>query len=173
MATRNGSAEWRGDLRGGDGDLTVGDGVFKGAYSFSSRFEEGQGTNPEELIAAAHAACFTMALSNILCRARALSRLGSDGRQGAPPSEGGGADDPAHRSGDRGAGRRDRRGPLRGACRGGKERLRGLARPRGSRGDDCDGEARGLRPEALIHPPAPESQPPLALAAPWSCPPAS
>jgi lipoyl-dependent peroxiredoxin len=66
MTTRNGSAEWRGDLKGGDGDLTVGDGVFKGTYSFSSRFEEGQGTNPEELIAAAHAACFTMALSNIL-----------------------------------------------------------------------------------------------------------
>jgi osmotically inducible protein OsmC len=66
MATRNGSAEWRGDLKGGEGDLTVGDGVFKGAYSFSSRFEEGEGTNPEELIAAAHAACFTMALSNIL-----------------------------------------------------------------------------------------------------------
>src|SRR3954454_5070289 len=66
MATRNGSAEWRGDQRGGEGDLTVGDGVFKGAYSFASRFEEGEGTNPEELIAAAHAACFTMALSNIL-----------------------------------------------------------------------------------------------------------
>jgi osmotically inducible protein OsmC len=66
MATRNGSAEWRGDLKGGGGDLTVGDGVFKGAYSFSSRFEEGEGTNPEELIAAAHAACFSMALSNIL-----------------------------------------------------------------------------------------------------------
>jgi osmotically inducible protein OsmC len=66
MATRNGSAEWRGDLKTGDGDLTVGDGVFKGSYSFSSRFEEGEGTNPEELIAAAHAACFTMALSNIL-----------------------------------------------------------------------------------------------------------
>jgi lipoyl-dependent peroxiredoxin len=66
MATRIGSAEWRGDLKGGDGDLTVGDGVFKGAYSFSSRFEEGEGTNPEELIAAAHAACFTMALSNTL-----------------------------------------------------------------------------------------------------------
>src|SRR6266542_390447 len=66
MATRSGSAEWRGDLKGGDGDLTVGDGVFKGAYSFSSRFEDGEGTNPEELIAAAHAACFTMALSNIL-----------------------------------------------------------------------------------------------------------
>jgi osmotically inducible protein OsmC len=66
MATRNGSAEWRGDLRGGAGDVTVGDGVFKGMYSFSSRFEEGEGTNPEELIAAAHAACFSMALSNIL-----------------------------------------------------------------------------------------------------------
>ena len=66
MATRNGSAEWRGDLRGGGGDVTVGDGVFKGTYSFSSRFEEGEGTNPEELIAAAHAACFSMALSNIL-----------------------------------------------------------------------------------------------------------
>ena len=46
--------------------LTVGDGVFKGAYSFSSRFEEGEGTNPEELIAAAHAACFTMALANMM-----------------------------------------------------------------------------------------------------------
>src|SRR6476659_4802813 len=66
MATRNGSAEWRGDLRSGSGDLTVGDGVFTGKYSFASRFEEGEGTNPEELIAGAHAACFSMALSNIL-----------------------------------------------------------------------------------------------------------
>ena len=66
MATRNGSAEWHGDLKSGDGNLTVGDGAFQCAYSFASRFEEGQGTNPEELIAAAHAACFTMALSNIL-----------------------------------------------------------------------------------------------------------
>ena len=63
MATRNGSAEWRGDLESGSGSLTVGDGVFSGAYSFASRFEEGEGTNPEELIAAAHAACFSMALS--------------------------------------------------------------------------------------------------------------
>ena len=66
MATRNGSAEWRGDLQSGDGDLTVGDGVFHGPFSFTSRFEEGEGTNPEELIAAAHAACFAMAFSNIL-----------------------------------------------------------------------------------------------------------
>jgi osmotically inducible protein OsmC len=66
MATRNGSAEWRGDLESGVGSLTVGDGVFSGEYSFASRFEEGEGTNPEELIAAAHAACFSMALSGDL-----------------------------------------------------------------------------------------------------------
>jgi lipoyl-dependent peroxiredoxin len=66
MATRNGSAEWRGNLQSGSGRLTVGDGVFSGEYSAASRFEEGDGTNPEELIAAAHAACFSMALSNDL-----------------------------------------------------------------------------------------------------------
>jgi osmotically inducible protein OsmC len=63
---RSGSAIWWGDLQSGKGDLTVGDGVFMGEYSFKSRFEEGEGTNPEELIAAAHAACFAMAFSNIL-----------------------------------------------------------------------------------------------------------
>src|SRR5436190_24403254 len=69
MATRDGSAEWKGDLPGGTGTLRVGDGHFEGAYSFSSRFEEGEGTNPEELIAAAHAACYAMALSNDLASA--------------------------------------------------------------------------------------------------------
>ena len=69
MATRNGSAEWRGDLKGGSGTVKVGDGVFEGNYSFSSRFEEGEGTNPEELIAAAHAGCFSMALSLVLTEA--------------------------------------------------------------------------------------------------------
>jgi lipoyl-dependent peroxiredoxin len=66
MASRNGSAEWKGDLKGGSGTVRVGDGVFEGAYSFSSRFEEGEGTNPEELIAAGHASCFAMALSLII-----------------------------------------------------------------------------------------------------------
>jgi osmotically inducible protein OsmC len=66
MAARNGSAEWKGDLQSGSGTVTVGDGIFEGNYSFASRFEEGEGTNPEQLIAAAHAACFTMALSNAL-----------------------------------------------------------------------------------------------------------
>ena len=66
MATRIGSAEWRGDLKGGAGTLKVGDGVFEGSYSYASRFEEGDGTNPEELIAAGHAACYSMALSGML-----------------------------------------------------------------------------------------------------------
>lgn len=67
MATRDGSAEWRGDLNDGSGTVSVASGLFAdGNFSFSSRFEEGPGTNPEELIAAAHAGCFSMALSNIL-----------------------------------------------------------------------------------------------------------
>ena len=69
MAARTGSAIWNGNLKDGNGEVTVGDGVFTGAYSYASRFEDGEGTNPEELIAAAHAACFSMALSNILAEA--------------------------------------------------------------------------------------------------------
>ena len=69
MATRDGNAEWRGDLRGGSGTVSVASGLFDGTYSFATRFEEEPGTNPEELIAAAHAACFSMALSNILAEA--------------------------------------------------------------------------------------------------------
>jgi osmotically inducible protein OsmC len=66
MTARNGSAEWKGSIESGSGSVTVGDGVFEGPYSYESRFAEGEGTNPEQLIAAAHAACFTMALSNVL-----------------------------------------------------------------------------------------------------------
>ena len=66
MATRSGSAQWQGDLKDGSGTLKVGDGVFEGPYSFASRFEDGAGTNPEELLAAAHAGCFAMALSLLL-----------------------------------------------------------------------------------------------------------
>ena len=69
MTQRTSRAEWNGDLKSGNGRLEVGDGVFTGAYTFASRFEEGDGTNPEELIGAAHAACFSMALSNMLAQA--------------------------------------------------------------------------------------------------------
>jgi lipoyl-dependent peroxiredoxin len=66
MPVRKADAEWKGDLKSGSGRMSFGSGAFDGAYSFSSRFEEGTGTNPEELIAAAHAGCFSMAFSNIL-----------------------------------------------------------------------------------------------------------
>ena len=61
---RKASAEWHGDLKTGKGSVSSESGVLAGTpYSFTTRFESGKGTNPEELIAAAHAACFTMALS--------------------------------------------------------------------------------------------------------------
>ncbi|PYK56017.1 MAG: peroxiredoxin [Verrucomicrobia bacterium] len=63
MATRTGSAVWEGTLKEGKGSMKLGSGAFEGPYSFSSRFEEGKGTNPEELIGAAEASCFSMALS--------------------------------------------------------------------------------------------------------------
>ena len=66
MPTRNGSAEWRGDLQNGDGTLRVGEQSYQGPYTFKSRFEEGEGTNPEELIGAAQAACYSMQLSAML-----------------------------------------------------------------------------------------------------------
>jgi osmotically inducible protein OsmC len=69
MATRNGSARWSGDLASGSGTVTIGEAAWTGSYSYASRFEEGAGTNPEELIAAAHAGCFSMALSHILTEA--------------------------------------------------------------------------------------------------------
>jgi osmotically inducible protein OsmC len=69
MAVRTGNAVWNGDLKGGKGTVALGSGAFTGPYSFPSRFEEGPGTNPEELIGAAHAGCYSMALANMLATA--------------------------------------------------------------------------------------------------------
>ena|SRR5258708_22857242 len=63
MAIRKAQAEWKGDLLTGQGNLSFGSGAYSGSYSFKSRMEDGAGTNPEELIGAAHAGCFSMALS--------------------------------------------------------------------------------------------------------------
>ena len=91
MAVRTGNAVWNGDLKGGTGTVALGSGAFSGPYSFPSRFEEGPGTNPEELIGAAHAGCFSMALANMLAsdgtpatevRTEARVHLGKDA-QGA------------------------------------------------------------------------------------------
>jgi osmotically inducible protein OsmC len=69
MVQRTSQAEWRGNLQDGAGTMKLGSGAYEGAYSFKSRFADGTGTNPEELIAAAHAGCFSMAFSAGLSKA--------------------------------------------------------------------------------------------------------
>lgn len=69
MPIRTASARWQGNLPEGSGTIRTGKGGYQGNYSFKSRFEEGEGTNPEELIAAAHSGCFSMAFSNGLASA--------------------------------------------------------------------------------------------------------
>lgn len=69
MPVRKSNAVWEGGLKGGKGTMALGSGAYQGAYSFGSRFEDAGGTNPEELIAAAHAGCYSMALSAGLERA--------------------------------------------------------------------------------------------------------
>ncbi|GAB5492305.1 MAG: OsmC family protein [Phototrophicaceae bacterium] len=68
MAIRSADARWEGTLKEGNGKLSLKSGAFEGQYSFSSRFEEGTGTNPEELLGAAHAGCYSMALNAALER---------------------------------------------------------------------------------------------------------
>jgi lipoyl-dependent peroxiredoxin len=69
MPKRTANARWDGSLQEGNGTMSMASGAYEGPYSFQSRFQEGDGTNPEELIAAAHAGCFSMALSGELGRA--------------------------------------------------------------------------------------------------------
>src|SRR5262245_46244479 len=69
MLTRTAQAEWKGTLKEGSGQLKLGSGAWEGNYSFGTRFESQPGTNPEELIGAAHAGCFSMALSAGLSKA--------------------------------------------------------------------------------------------------------
>ncbi len=69
MPVRSAEAEWKGSLSHGSGRMKLGSGAFEGPYSFASRFKDGSGSNPEELIGAAHAGCFSMALSHMLAEA--------------------------------------------------------------------------------------------------------
>jgi lipoyl-dependent peroxiredoxin len=69
MPVRTATAQWEGNLQQGRGKMGFGSGAFEGPYSFASRFEDGRGTNPEELIAAAHAGCFSMAFAHQLATA--------------------------------------------------------------------------------------------------------
>jgi osmotically inducible protein OsmC len=69
MAVRTSSAEWKGTLKQGAGTMKLGSGSYEGPYTYASRFESGQGTNPEELIGAAQAGCFSMFLAALLTSA--------------------------------------------------------------------------------------------------------
>lgn len=69
MAVRNAEAVWQGTLKEGAGTMKLGSGAYEGPFTYASRFEEGPGTNPEELIGAAHAGCFSMFLSALLTNA--------------------------------------------------------------------------------------------------------
>lgn len=91
MPVRTSEAEWQGNLREGRGHMRFGGGAYDGAYSWASRFSDGGGTNPEELIAAAHAGCYAMALSADLAAAgftakdiRAKAELHLDTVDGKP-----------------------------------------------------------------------------------------
>ena len=66
MKTRRAHVRWEGNLREGQGEVDFGQGAFSAPYSFASRFEDGDGTNPEELLSAAHASCFAMSVSRVL-----------------------------------------------------------------------------------------------------------
>jgi osmotically inducible protein OsmC len=90
MAVRSSEAEWKGNLREGHGTMKLGSGAYEGSYSFASRFESGKGTNPEELIAAAHAGCYSMALSAGLSKAGFTpTRVHTTARVHLEPVEGG------------------------------------------------------------------------------------
>jgi len=75
MVTRNATAEWSGDLKEGNGQIKLGSGAWSGPYSFRTRFEDEQGTNPEELIGAAHAGCLSMAFAAALGKAGYRPRI--------------------------------------------------------------------------------------------------
>ena len=91
MPARTANARWEGGLKDGKGSMRLGGGAFEGQYSFSSRFEEGVGTNPEELIAAAHAGCFSMAFSAGLERGgHSPNSVETEAKVHLSPKDGGG-----------------------------------------------------------------------------------
>src|ERR1700748_120287 len=91
MPTRNASARWEGGFKRGGGTMKLGSGAFEGPYSAQSRFEDGDGTNPEELLGAAHAGCFSMALALMLGgEGHEPESIETEAKVHIDPAEGGG-----------------------------------------------------------------------------------
>jgi osmotically inducible protein OsmC len=84
MPVRNAQATWNGTLREGSGTMKLGSGFFEGPFTFASRFESGKGTNPEELLGAAHAGCFSMFLAAQLTKAGFPAATNSNDRASSP-----------------------------------------------------------------------------------------
>jgi hypothetical protein len=145
MPTRSGHARWEGSLKGGKGTVELAGGAFRGAYSSASRFEEGAGTNPEELLGAAHAACFAMALASALGKAGFTPERGRrDGlRHGGLAT--GLLRDHREPSRLRGPRPRHRRGDVRKARRRRQEGLPGVAGARRRRDHPRRQALRGVR----------------------------
>ena len=133
MPARTASARWEGGLRGGSGTMRLGSGAYEGAYSFWSRFEDGTGTNPEELLGAAHAGCFSMALSAGLERAGHPPTSVETDRPGPPRARRRRLPHRAHRARLHGGGARHRRRRLPAGGGGGQGRLPGVQGPRSGR----------------------------------------
>jgi osmotically inducible protein OsmC len=90
MAVRSAAANWQGNLKEGKGSMKLGSGAFEGPFSFLSRFENGGGTNPEELLGAAEAGCFTMALAHGLSQAgHTVRNVSTDAKVHLEMAEGG------------------------------------------------------------------------------------
>ena len=98
MATRTSSATWEGNLKEGKGTMKVGRGAYEGPFSFASRFENGAGTNPEELIGAAEAGCFSMALSGEFIESRSSTKKRPHHRKSEPGNDRWRTEDHLHRS---------------------------------------------------------------------------
>ncbi len=156
MAAR-GTAEWKGDLKGGSGTFTAGDGI-SGDFSFKTRFEDAPGANPEQLIGAALASCFSMALSNALAmdghvpesvRTEAVVSIGKiDGANSIARIDLTTIGDvPGHRPGH-----------LRGVRRERADRLHREPRPRGRAGEEPDRDARELGAQLPLEPQQPDQR---------------
>ena len=140
MPARIGSAVWEGTLKEGKGTMKLGSGAYEGPYSFQSRFENGSGTNPEELIGAAEAGCFSMALSSNLEKAGHPGKTHQHDREREARNGGGRTEDHDDRS--PGGGERSGHGrqSLPGTGRENKEDLPGLRSARRDQ-DQPDGQA--------------------------------
>jgi hypothetical protein len=134
MAVRGAEATWQGTLKEGNGVMKLGSGLYEGPFTFASRFEEGKGTNPEELIGAAHAGCYSMFLSALLTQQQHAAHTRPHHRHRPPGRR------PGHQQ--------DRADLPRRSCRRGCRKVRRVGGSRQGQLPDLEGAGRGARNRA-------------------------